>query len=463
MDIESFEQSLAVAVRSVGSSLWRRKLTFALVSSIVFVLLFSAALTLQPVYESSAVVLGGQGNIEQSPGSPHTLPETSLSLSRIAESDEVVRAAVERVGLPRLVPDGDTHVASVFARLRSYLYGDSEPADGSITQMDMALPAIHANLIVRAQPNSDVVSISFKSYDPVLARDFVNAVADELIDRHIALYSRPGATEFFLQQRLHFDEDSKKASEAWQAFSVESGIYSVDDQRQLLLNRLNDLLSALSVTQGAIAEKSGQRQALGEQLRKLAPAVRSPFVSSLLDDLAAGHAATASRLPAGEPQVADDRSSNLQTLMGKVYQDSLALLLKLNADLVGMRNLEQQQQASIEEAKQALNKLTVNEAKFVRLKQAVEEATANSKTLANRMVEEQIDAQSSAAKFSSLRVIQRGAISPRPVFPNYFVFSFAAALLSMVAAAALSVWLERTASRKPRSALVHSRSRSIRA
>ena len=298
------------------------------------------------------------------------------------------------------------------------------------------MPRIKSRLNVRTEPNSDIIRIAFRDPDPIVAAKFANAVAQAFLDRQIDLYRRQGAADFFQRERQRFDAELKQASDALEKFSVRTGVYSVDEQRQLLLNRQTDLASALALTRGTIAEKSGERQALAEQLRKLAPVAQSPFVSSVVNSLSStpsssisppGPMSRENGLSKGSgARATDERLADPPLLLVKVYQDSMVTLFKVNSDLTGTEDLEKQQLAEMAKVTQDLDTLSQNEQEFLALKRAVTQATFNSNTYANRVTEEQINDELNAAKLSAIKVLQKATVPLRPVFPNYILFTLVA-------------------------------------
>ena len=451
MDVAELDRSLERRMKTVILNVWRYKFAFALTFLVVFSLILLVVLSLQPVYEGSTLLMGGQTNLEQVPDPTRKPVQTSSALSRIAESEEVVSKAVDTVGLSTVVQNMRPNTSSIFERLRRRLTPSLVQAPPSFTPVQIYLPRIKQALTVRGEQDSDIIRIAFRSRDPVIAAEFANAVAQAFVDRQLALYSRPGAADFFARQRQHFDDEVKRTSGELEKFSVNAGIYSVDDQRKLLLGRMSDLAAALAQTREALSEKAGQREALADQLRKLAPVARSQYVSSLVDDLGSSRA-TATPRPT-ESRAIDDRVSDPPLLLVKVYQDSMEQLFQVNAEMGGLQNRERQQMDETAKVISQLNGLTSNEQRFAALKRAVAQATVNSTTNANRMVEEESNAALSAAKFSSVKIIQKATVPLRPVFPNYIMFILAAAVVGTMAgvgAAVLrSALAASTASRSP--------------
>ena len=428
MSVAELDRSLENSIKRSFLAVWRHKFVFLITSATVFSAVIVGCLAIQPIYEGSTLLIGGQVNLEQLPDASRKPVQTSNSLSRIAESEEVVRQAIEKVGLTNLVDNVNVRSVSVFARLRAAVFPSTVEPQREVPQVEALLPQIKSKLKVRGEPSSDIIRIAYRHKDPVVATDFANAVAQAFVDRQIALYGRPGAAEFFMRQRQRFDEEFARASDALERFAISTATYSADDQRELLLKRMSDLASSLTLIRGSISEKVGQRQALAESLRKLAPVARSSYVSALVDTLSPDRAAAGSRI--GESRALDDRSSDPPLLLVKVYQDSMVSLFKLNADLAGAQNMQRQQIEEMAKLTADLNGLSQNEQQFASLKRAVAQASFNSDLYAKRMVEEQINAESSAAKFSSVKVLQRATEPLRPAFPNYPLITLAGGMVS---------------------------------
>lgn len=445
MDVATLDRSLELTIKRVFAAVWRHKLMFVLTGAAVCASVVVGALALRPVYEGSTLLIGGQVSLEQLPDGTRRAPQTSTALSRIAESEEVVAAAIAKVGLHTLVPDSNANAVSPFDRLRTMVFPSHAEPHRALTPVETFLPRIKAALAVRGELTSDIIRIAFRHNDPVAAANFANAVAQAFVERQIALFSRPGAATFFQRQRERFDDEFKRASADLEKHSVATGTFTVDEQRRLLLKRLNDLGLALSVTRGSIFEKSGERQALAEQLRKLAPVTRSPYVSSLVDHLGGDRSTPGSRAPtlSAADRGVEERAGDPPLLLVKVYQDSMVLLFKVNADLAGFANLQNQQVDEMNKLTAELNRLSQNEQEFTQLKRAVDLASYNLDLYSKRMVEEQINAEVGAAKFSSVKVLQAATVPLRPVFPNYRLVVAAAVVLGLLAATGVALLLDR--------------------
>lgn len=450
MELAELDRSVEGFARSVFLTVWQHKVVFVLVASTAFAATMLALLAVQPLYEGATLLIGGQSGLEQLADGERRPTENPVALARIAESEEVVSAAIAKVGLDKLTGGTVGNTSSLFTRLRRRVFPEMAEPDLTVSPLEVALPRIKLALSVRSEINSDVVRIAFRNRDPVVAAQFANAVAQAFVNRQTVLYSRTGAADFFSRQQQRFEDEARQLSDELNRFAVRTGIYSADDQKQLLLKHLNDVESALAMARGTILQKLGERTALADQLRKLAPVSRSQYVSALVDALGGDRAAGGSRSP--DTRALDERAADPPLLLVRVYQDSMVTLFKVNAELAGVQGLQRQEAEEVAKTTAALNTLTEGEQEYIRLKRALDRATYNTDVYSKRAIEEEINAESRVARFSSVKVLQRATVPLRPVSPNYIVMTAAAvagsALLGFGAA-----WLRR-GSRSARGARV---------
>lgn len=250
-----------------------------------------------PSFEASATLIVGQGAQPRS-YEPEQLSRTSQSIARIAESEEVIQDAVQKVGLDRLVDQSSDHGSTYpgnlsllrkiagrvnFEAFKPWFNNFEFASQAAPTSLERAIPAISQALKVKPELTSDIIHISFRNRNPIVAAAFANAVANSVIDRQLNLSTASGAARFYDRQAEVFANEIKRASDALERFTAKNGVYSIDDQKKLLLKRASELESALFTTREQIAETASQAEALSTQLHLLKPVTQSQFVSSVVD------------------------------------------------------------------------------------------------------------------------------------------------------------------------------------
>ena len=395
-------------------------------------LTMGVALTAPRSFNASTSLMVGPGVNERSFEGAPRIARMLESFAKIASSDEVVRSAVEKVGLGRLLEAQAANFAAApgqGGRLDRFSappwLADRGNDAGGVAPLDQALPAIVKALTIKAELSSDVIDVSFRHKNPAVAAEFANAVAEAFIDRLLRLFSLDKKAAFFDRQAGLFNEEVKRASDAFERFRVANKAFSIAQQKELLLKRASGLSSALLATRAAIADKNGQAEALAAQLHKLKPVAGSNFASSVVDELKAKSTA------AGPVGRSGDTRSNIgdtpPMLMIRVFEDSMVTLFKTNAELKGLRELETQQAQQLDGINAELAGLVAKETEFSQLERAVAQAQLNAETYARRAVEQRVDANMSEAKFSEVKIIQRAYPPLKSSFPG----AFAVGLLSL--------------------------------
>jgi uncharacterized protein involved in exopolysaccharide biosynthesis len=393
-------------------------------------------------YEAYTLLRAGQGIKERSGNTNGPLGEgidlqsRMESLSRIAKIDHVVLEAARNVGYDRLSSDSNPTLMSRFlawgkeidfgdafarepagARPRPEEQAAMEPeARAAIERNQFAILALRDRIVAKQEGRSDLLKVTFRHADPSIAASYLNELANALVAIQNTDVQMPGAQEFFQQQTKRLEEEAEIAASNLKTFSVEASIYSVDEQRQLLLKRANDLAALISTTRGTIEERKGQKQAIVEQLQVLRPVSQSKTVSRMVRTLGGQDPRKAAESAAKEPDQPDEIPP---LLLVRVYQDNMASLMKVNADLNGSTVLLNQLATELDNVSKELASLSSKEAEYGRLKRALTTASAAAAHYANRILEEEISSEvAKKSQLSSLRVVQRAITPTDPVFPQ---------------------------------------------
>ncbi|MDJ0391467.1 hypothetical protein QMO56_25515 [Roseomonas sp. E05] len=427
MDMTTLDKSIENAVGASVGAIWKQRLIFLLITSAAFATSTVAILSLKPVYEGTTLLLAGQSSLETTREPVRPQGNNAVALTQIAQSNEVIQAAITAIGAG-YAPPPPSGKHSLINEARERLFGPISAVERPLSPMAGAIADVRERLRVRSEANSNVLQISFRDPDPVLAARFANAIGQAFADRQVALSSRPGAVEFFRQQKDRFEDEHRQAAAALERFAAENRIYSIDEQRALLLRRLSDLEAKMATGRGELSEKQGQRQMLGETLRKLAPVARSSYVSSLVDAFSGDRPNVPSRIG----DLRDDRTSDPPLLLVQVYQSSMTTLFRLGAEIQGTQNLLTQLDQEHVRVATELDRLSRRADEIERLKQAVKQAAYNTDLYATRSVDEQIAAELQASRLASVKVIQEATEATRPAFPNYRLLLPAAAVFSLM-------------------------------
>jgi uncharacterized protein involved in exopolysaccharide biosynthesis len=443
--------------------LWRRRrviYTALVLTSAVAFLFYSAV---GERYEPYALLRVGQGIKDRSVGATSgpfgdgiDLVSRIDSLARIGKVDHVIRMAALKVGSDRLFPDGEPTLFSVlfqalpaqFDFLQTLSKQSNVPQAQNVNhrgEIDQeAISALRDHISTKPEGRSDLLRISFRHPDPAVAAEFLNELANALVATQADLVQVPGADVFFEQQSKRMENDAEKAGTDLRNFSVAAAIYSVADQRTLLLKRADDLGTLIASTRGAIEDRRGQKQAILDQLMILRPVYQSKTVTGIVNNLRGrDYKETENAVGSAHNEEAPP------LLLVKVYQDAMASLLKVNTDLNGSLRLEKTLVAELEKINAELATLSSKEAEYDRLKRVLTRASAAADHYGARVIEEQINLDiAKKAQLSSVRVVQPGEKPIVPVFPRVFHLVLLALVGGIALGSAIAVMLELTGVRR---------------
>lgn len=298
-------------------------------------------------------------------------------------------------------------------------------------------------MTVRTEPNSNVLTIGYMDERPGRAAEMANALADSFIDRQTELLARPGVADFFRDQTKRFDDEVARRSLALRDFVEREGIYSIEEQRSLVLGRRSEIEGALSATRGELAGKEGEKAAMARQLALLQPVARSPFALGFVGTLSEGDAEDPPA--AGAPLTPGDTPP---LLMIKMFQDVMASFQIADAQIGGLRQVVDQQRREVELANAELAMLAAKQGEYERLRRELDAATFNAETFSRRTVEEQIESELLGAKLSNVRVIQPATIPLRASSPSATIHGGFGLAFGLVLGTAFALLREMTGQRR---------------
>ena len=412
-----------------------------------------------PLYEANSLLSVGQtvnGRVIDSPPIAEKTNDRSLeyeanSLVRIAYSWDVLSEAAAKVGITRLYPTLHpdwmaANIAGLAAKGRLLLAGwrnsvevrltgeaNAENGQQSITfnskepdhDLTLAVNALIKSLRISVDEKSNLINILFYHSNPEIAVELVDALDKAIIAKEADLAKHPNVVVFFERQKDRLEAESRQTAKDMTDFASATTVYSAKDQRELLLRRASELASGLASTRGLIAAREGERRALAEQLKILKPVTSSSFVASVVNSLAPNSPSSPTQKLHTHSSDTSSVSDDPPLLMVKVYQDLMVTLMKANAELAGLHNLEQQQQQELEAVNRDLKVLSANELEFERLERAATIASSNLETFEKRVMNELIDANVAAAKLTKVTVIQTPTVPSVPSSPIFMLYLIA--------------------------------------
>ena len=122
------------------------------------------------------------------------------------------------------------------------------------SQREDLISELEDSLVIEPQPNSDVITISHRNYNPELAAMIVNTVTKHYIDQHLKIYSSGGTSKIYSQQIDRLEADLKRQREELAGYKRDKSITALGDTRRALVQRQTKLNADVSNIERELAE-----------------------------------------------------------------------------------------------------------------------------------------------------------------------------------------------------------------
>jgi len=149
-----------------------------------------------------------------------------------------------------------------------------------LSDRDKAVLGVTKKLEIEAQKDSSTIGISYEAQSPKLAQDVVSKLIEFYLEKHIAVYRTPGSYRFFIQQTGHLRDSLTQSENKLWNLKNETGIASVEKQRQILLERMGTLEQEIESTEAELASSRAKVEELQKTLQPTLLAERA-ILSSL--------------------------------------------------------------------------------------------------------------------------------------------------------------------------------------
>jgi len=212
---------------------------FITVVSLVTIATFAAS----PVYETRSSVLVKYGREYLARSEVGSTPPI-MTLNQ----EEIINSEIQIMRSPDLAARviGAMKIGTIYPDL------EKKPPKG-MKPIAAAVARFHKNLGVEDVKKSSVIQVSFQHEDPVVAAKAVNLLVDFFKEKHLQVFSTPQSS-FLEGQVAAFHKKLLTSESELQSFKQKNRVYSLDEQRSLLLRQRTDLASEMLAARNSIDE-----------------------------------------------------------------------------------------------------------------------------------------------------------------------------------------------------------------
>jgi polysaccharide biosynthesis transport protein len=292
------EQAVLVDVRRYVAMLHKRRGIAITCLGVSFLVAVLYNYTARPVYEATTQILIDRNT-------PDILPSKELvdivqggidyyqTQFHLLKSRSLAEQAVERLGLQESPELSTGPMMSPWERVRRFLgQPPSALVDRTGIPLSPAAAAFRSRIDVDPLPNTRLVNVHFRAYDPTVAANAANMVAQVYIEQSLDLrYTTSTEATGWLSDRLKEQQAKVEAAEQkLQAYREKEGLVNTDERESLVAQKLAALNGALlDARTDRIAKETlyNQISSLGpQQLDSFPLVLASENVQSLKTELA---------------------------------------------------------------------------------------------------------------------------------------------------------------------------------
>ncbi len=143
------------------------------------------------------------------------------------------------------------------------------PHEEEAAGVERAAKKLGNKLSVEALKKTNLIAVSYDSADPQLAARVVRSLAGAYMEKHMEVHRPGGELRFFDRQTGESRRQLEDAEEQLKDFTGKHDVVMAAQQRDLLLNKMNDLDASYKQTEVSISETDERIQELRSQMAKL--------------------------------------------------------------------------------------------------------------------------------------------------------------------------------------------------
>lgn len=225
--------------------------------TLIFSVFVMYALFKEPVYQARSTILLKLG--KEYLAQPET-GDDSLS-SSLVHPDALIASELQ------ILSSRDLRKKVVAEVKPERIYPDLLDA-GTADRQQAATDRLDKSLKTAKIKNSNVVEISFEHRDPLVAAHVVNTLVSLYREKHLQVFRVP-QSDFLERQLKKYAHDLEESQRALQTFNDKHDIYSLAEQRRVVLAQKSDMEAAYNSNENRITEMKGKISTLRRQLSNI--------------------------------------------------------------------------------------------------------------------------------------------------------------------------------------------------
>jgi uncharacterized protein involved in exopolysaccharide biosynthesis len=255
------KEEVSPTMRELAMVLFRQRRLFAGVAGLIFVLAVVYALA-GATYRAHVRVLVRRGRSDPPVAAQENAPP---DFARVEVTEEELNSEVELLKdddvLRRVAEANDLAAHDWLRWLR--------PHESQAARVERAAKRLASKLEVESIKKTNLIAVSYGASDPQLAARVLQSLAGVYLEKHMEVHRPQGQLHFFDQQTGESRRQLEEAEGKLVEFTKTHDVVAAAQQRDLMLQRLNDVEASYQHTQVEMSAAKHRVRELDQQLAKL--------------------------------------------------------------------------------------------------------------------------------------------------------------------------------------------------
>jgi uncharacterized protein involved in exopolysaccharide biosynthesis len=421
------------SLRDFLSILFKRKVAILTIFLATVITVTVGSFLMSPTYqaESSLLVKFGREFIyrsevgDKAPMIAFNQEEAINSEINILTSRDIIEQVIKTIKLENIYP------------------GLMKNPPSRMTPLEAAVNTFQKKLTAEGIKKSSVIEVSFQHEDPKVAARAVNLLVEFFKEKHLQVHS--GMESNFLESQANlYDQELKSSENRLEDFRQKNRVFSLDEQRSLLLKQRTELDTTLKNTRNRIDEQSKKLASLRGQMKTLL-ADKNRFTQTERDKIIVEARAKLLTLQLSEQDLAskypdtnrmlvnvrkeiqiirDFLKEQEEAIGGKVetsnpvYQEAEKQALNAEAEEASLRSKAATLLLQIGQLDNEIKTMDLREKELKDLNREVSTNEMNYKTYREKKEEARISDEMNRQKLANISVIQTAVVPSKPIKPK---------------------------------------------
>jgi uncharacterized protein involved in exopolysaccharide biosynthesis len=419
----------------------------------LFIRLGRESVTLDPIASSGQVISVSQSFANQ-----------VNSEIEILKSREVARQVIDNIGLEVFDRSSSHYQGRERSALDSIRQGfqtvvafpkkvvgnimrppdQSGTADEATSKYEKQVLTVTQSLEAEAVEDSNIIAISYKAWDPKLARDVLQEIINVFLHKHLEIHRSPGSFKFFQEQTNQLQADLVRTEKELKELKNEVGLVSFEEQRTILSDQVGALQTELGSVLSSVASSKARIEDLTAQLAELPEKVVTTEIIGSPDSAAEEMHKRISELKLSEQELLSTYTEtsipvqevrrqireaqnllqqiqqNRQVTMGTsvTHQELKVALLLERGNHASLQAKAASLRGQLDQTRQELQRLNEVETRLVQLQRKKNLYEQNYAKYAESLEQTRIDQALETRKISNVSIAQAPAVPLEPVSPK---------------------------------------------